>query len=65
MTLIADGSAMFTKAVGLEIDLTGGGLGIRSKRYSAIIKDGEVTDLSVEEGLGLDVSSAEGVLAKL
>ncbi len=65
VTLIADGSADFTRALGLDIDLTGGGLGIRSKRYSAIIRDGEVTDLSVEEGLGLDVSSAEGVLAKL
>jgi peroxiredoxin len=65
VTMIADGSAVFTKELGLEIDLTGGGLGIRSKRYSAIIKDGVLTDLAVEEGLGLDVSSADNVLAKL
>jgi peroxiredoxin len=65
VVLIADGSANFTKELGLEVDLTGGGLGIRSKRYSAIIKDGILTDLAVEDTLGLDVSSADAVLAKL
>ena len=63
--LIADGSANFTKEVGLDIDLTGGGLGVRSKRYAMIIKDGIVTDLAVEETLGLEVSSADAVLARL
>jgi peroxiredoxin len=63
--LLADGSAAFTKAMGLEVDLTGGGLGVRSKRYAAIIKDGIVTNLAVEETLGLDVSSADSVLARL
>jgi peroxiredoxin len=65
VVMIADGTAEFTKALGLEIDLTGGGLGVRSKRYSAILEDGLVTDLAVEETLGLDVSSADAVLAKL
>jgi glutaredoxin/glutathione-dependent peroxiredoxin len=65
VTLVADGSAVFTKALGLEVDLTGGGLGIRSKRYAAILDDGVVTDLAVEDSLGLDVSSADAVLAKL
>jgi glutaredoxin/glutathione-dependent peroxiredoxin len=65
VTLLADGSATFTKALGLEVDLTGAGLGIRSKRYAAIIEDGVVTDLAVEESLGLDRSSADAVLAKL
>jgi glutaredoxin/glutathione-dependent peroxiredoxin len=65
VTLVADGSAVFTKAMGLDIDLTGGGLGIRSKRYAAILQDGVVTDLAVEETLGLDVSGADKVLAKL
>jgi glutaredoxin/glutathione-dependent peroxiredoxin len=65
VTLIADGSAVFTKELGLDIDLTGGGLGVRSKRYSAVIKDGVLTDLAVEDGLGLDVSSADKVLEKL
>ncbi|HUE58026.1 MAG TPA: peroxiredoxin [Acidimicrobiales bacterium] len=63
--LIADGSAQFTQALGLDIDLTGGGLGVRSKRYAMILKDGIVDDLAVEETLGLDVSSADNVLAKL
>lgn len=65
VVLLADGSADFTKALGLEVDLTGGGLGIRSKRYALVLQDGVVTELSVEEGLGLEVSSADAVLALL
>lgn len=63
--MIADGSAVFTKAMGLEVDLTGGGLGVRSKRYAAVIKDGILTHLAVEDTLALDVSSADAVLAAL
>jgi len=63
--LIADGSAVFTKALGLEVDLTGGGLGVRCKRFAAILQDGRVEHLAVEETLGLEVSSAEAVLAAL
>ncbi len=63
--MIADGSATFAKAMGLDVDLTGGGLGVRSKRYAAIIKDGVVSHLAVEETLGLDVSSADAVLKAL
>ena len=63
--MIADGSATFTKALGLEVDLTGGGLGVRSKRYAAVIKDGILTHLAVEDTLALDVSSADAVLAAL
>ncbi|MGH9115384.1 MAG: peroxiredoxin [Acidimicrobiales bacterium] len=65
VTLIADGSALFTKAMGLEVDLTGGGLGVRTKRYAAILRDGVVTELDVEDTLGLDVSAADKILAKL
>lgn len=65
VVMVADGSAVFTRALGLDIDLTGGGLGVRSKRYAAVLSDGVVTDLAVEEGLGVDVSSADAVLAKL
>jgi peroxiredoxin len=65
VTLIADGSATFTKELGLEVDLTGGGLGVRSKRYAAIIREGVVAHLAVEETLGLEVSSADAVLAAL
>ena len=63
--MIADGSAVFTKALGLDIDLTGGGLGVRSKRYAAILQDGVVTHLAVEDTLGLEVSSAQAVLEAL
>jgi peroxiredoxin len=63
--MIADGSAVFTKAMGLDVDLTGGGLGVRSKRYAAIIRDGILSHLAVEDTLALDVSSADAVLAAL
>ncbi len=65
VVLLADGSADLTKALGLEIDLSGGGLGIRSKRFALIAEDGVVTEVAVEDGLGLEVSSADAVLAKL
>ena len=65
VVLLADGSADFTRALGLDVDLSGAGLGVRSRRYAAIIDNGVVTDLSVEDGPGIDVSSAEAVLAKL
>jgi peroxiredoxin len=63
--LLADGSADFTKAMGLEFDLSAAGLGTRSRRYAMVLQDGVVTDLAVEQGPGLDVSSADAVLAKL
>ena len=65
VVMLADGSGTFTKELGLDVDLTGGGLGVRSKRYAAIIKDGILSDLAVEETLGLDVSSADAVLGRL
>jgi peroxiredoxin len=64
--MVADGVAAFTKAVGLDLDLTERGLGVRSKRYAMIVEDGTVTDLAVEDAPpSLEVSSAEAVLAKL
>lgn len=65
ITLIADGNADFAKAMGLERDSSAFGLGVRSKRYAAIIEDGIVQRLFVEPGPGVDVSSAENVLAAL
>src|SRR5262249_12044700 len=49
----ADGNAEFTKAVGLELDLSAGGLGLRSKRYSMLIKDGTVAQLNIEDKPGV------------
>lgn len=64
--MLADGAALFTKAVGQDLDLTERGLGVRSKRYAMIVEDGKVTELMVEEAPGeMSVSSAESVLEKL
>ncbi|HVC25362.1 MAG TPA: peroxiredoxin [Acidimicrobiales bacterium] len=63
--LLADGNAEFTAAMGLELDGSGFGMGRRSQRYAAIVEDGVVTHLAVEPGPGLDVSSADAVLALL
>jgi peroxiredoxin (alkyl hydroperoxide reductase subunit C) len=65
VTLIADGSGEFTKAMGLELDATGAGLGIRSQRYAAILEDGVIRHLAVEKPMKFEVSSAEAVLQAL
>jgi peroxiredoxin len=63
---LADGSAEFAKALGLELDATAGGLGIRSKRYSMIVEDGVVKALNVEDVPSkADVSNAENILKAL
>lgn len=63
--MLSDGNGEFTRAVGLEMDGRGFGLGTRSRRYAAVLQDGVVESLHVEEGPGLEVSSAESVLAAL
>jgi glutaredoxin/glutathione-dependent peroxiredoxin len=65
VVMLADGNAEFTRAVGLEADMSGAGLGVRSKRYAAVLDDGVVSALFVETERGLHVSSAEAVLAAL
>jgi glutaredoxin/glutathione-dependent peroxiredoxin len=65
VTMLADGNGDFAAAMGLEMDGSGFGLGTRSQRYAAIIEDGVVTDLMVESKPGVEVSSADSVLAKL
>jgi glutaredoxin/glutathione-dependent peroxiredoxin len=63
---IADGSAIFTKALGLENDMTAGGLGLRSKRYSMLIKDGTVIQLNIEDKPGTaETSGAATLLGQL
>jgi glutaredoxin/glutathione-dependent peroxiredoxin len=60
ITMLADGSAAFAKAVGLEIDLTARGLGVRSKRYAMLVDDGVVKVVNVEDAPpDHGVSSAE------
>ena len=63
--LLADGSGDFTRAMDLVMDGTGFGLGLRSRRYAAVIEDGVITQLNVEETGGIGVSSCESVLASL
>lgn len=63
--MVADGNGEFAKAVGLELDLTARGMGLRSQRYAMIVQDGKVTAINVEEPGKLDVSSAEKVLELL
>jgi len=63
--MLADGSGHWTRALGLELDLVDRGLGVRSQRFSMVVDDGTVTTLNVEEGAGLDVSSAENTLSGL
>jgi peroxiredoxin (alkyl hydroperoxide reductase subunit C) len=63
--MLADGSAQFTKALGLELDLVGRGLGIRSQRFALIADDMKVTYLAVEQPGDFDVSRAEAILAQL
>jgi peroxiredoxin len=63
--MLADGNGEFTAEMGLPFDLSAVGFGTRSRRYAAILDDGVVTDLAVEEGRGVDVSSVDSVLAKL
>jgi peroxiredoxin (alkyl hydroperoxide reductase subunit C) len=65
ITLLADGSGAFTKAMGLELDLVARGLGIRSQRFAMIADDGKVTYLAVEPPGGFDVSRAEAVMDHL
>jgi peroxiredoxin len=60
--MIADGSGLYTKALGLEMDLVGRGLGVRSQRYSMLVEDGVVKTLNIEEPGKFEVSSAEKLL---
>jgi glutaredoxin/glutathione-dependent peroxiredoxin len=65
ITMLGDGSAAFTKALGLELDLVQRGLGVRSQRFALIADNMKVTHLAVEKPGDFDVSRAEAVLAHL
>lgn len=62
---LADGSADFAKATGLTLDLSARGLGLRSGRYSMLVKDGVVTVLNNEDGGGYAVSDANTLLKQV
>ena len=65
LLMVGDGNGDFAKALGLEMDGSGFGLGTRSQRYAMIVDDGVVSKLNVEAAGEFDVSSAETVLAAL
>ena len=65
VVMLADGSGALTKALGLELDLTARGLGVRSQRYAMVLDNGKVKQLAIEPPGGFDASKAESVLAAL
>lgn len=62
--MIADGDAAFAKATGLTLDLTGKGLGLRSNRYSMLVRDGKVVTLNIEGPGKFEVSDGATLLAQ-
>ena len=63
--MMGDGSGEFTKKLGLELDLTARGMGVRSQRYAMLVEDGVVKALNVEAPGKFEVSSAEAMLAQV
>ncbi|MCF4164717.1 peroxiredoxin [Zavarzinia compransoris] len=64
--MLADGNGDFTRALGLELDLSGFGMGLRSRRYAMIVRDGRVAWLGVEDNPSLvEVSSADTLIGNL
>ena len=63
--MLGDGNGEFTAAVGLELDLSKAGAGLRSQRYAAILQDGVVQELFIETGRSVESSSADSVLKAL
>ncbi|HEY2831805.1 MAG TPA: peroxiredoxin [Sporichthyaceae bacterium] len=66
ITMLADGNGAFTEAMGMAFDGSGFGLGTRSMRYAAVIEDGVITQLDIEDSpASVAVSSCENMLASL
>ncbi len=65
VVMLADGNADFSKALGLDFDASGFGMGVRCQRFAMIVEDGRVTTLNVEAPGAFEVSSAETMLAAL
>ena len=62
--MLADGSAAFAQATGLTLDLSARGMGLRSNRYSMLVRDGKVTALNIEAPGKFEVSDAGTLLAQ-
>jgi glutaredoxin/glutathione-dependent peroxiredoxin len=63
--MLGDGSAELTKKMGIELDLTARGLGVRSRRFSMLLDNGVVKTLNLEEGGGLETSGADTLLGQI
>ncbi len=63
--MIADGAGAYTRELGLEFDLSAGGLGIRCQRFSMLVDDGVVRQLNVEKGGKLEISDAQTLLRQI
>jgi peroxiredoxin len=63
--MMGDGSAAYTKALGLEMDLSARGMGVRTKRYSMLVDNGVVKALNVEEPGKFEISDADSMLKVL
>ena len=62
--MLADGNGDYTRALGLELDLTSHGLGLRAARFSMIVDDGAVTALNIDEGGALEISDADTLVSQ-
>ena len=63
---LADGNGEFAKAMGMDFDASGNGLGVRSKRYSMLVEDGKVTKLNLEDAPGkCDISGGQALLGQI
>jgi len=63
--MMADGNAAYTKALGVDTDLTARGMGVRSQRYSMLVDDGVVKQFNLEAPGKFEVSGADKMLAQL
>lgn len=65
VVMLADGNADFTKALGLDMDLARAGMGVRSQRYSMLVKDGVVEKLNIEKAGQFEISDADTMIGQL
>ncbi|MEQ9736751.1 MAG: peroxiredoxin, partial [Algiphilus sp.] len=65
LLMLSDGNADFTKALGLEMDASKAGLGLRCQRFAMVVEDGVIRHLAVEPKGGITVSAAESILEHL
>lgn len=65
IVMMADGNGAFARAMGMEQDRSQSGFGMRSRRYAAVLEDGRITSLAVEDKPGVEASSCQAVLGRL